>query len=1697
MKTPYSKKTARFQFVVQLWNALDSVLAGRAVRRVLTSLAALGLAGLASLQAQTFTPIPLTPASFTVNTVIPLDWTYRLNAQSVSVTIDHGPALQTDTVAGFPTYYSVLSGNTFFERGMNRPNPTYGLPAGGTLLTNVSFASHVYQLPFWSNWNSNCVCICPYTNVINNVVQTYNSQPLVGGPYTYPTNSPYYNPSLTLNNTNGAGGFNTNKYTALSFLCSGGGPDSNTVTIQYADGTVQGPVPFAVPNWFVNAATYTYPGTPQSTPTCSYAYTAAARGNPAENQNTYANNTGVTSGSRLWSFDIALSNTSAPATNLIFTAGFTQAANGTTHADVIISVSGSANAADNATIPNTLVLTGPFTPIPVSGFNAGFVVANSPQTLAGLSPLNAVMDNGTNLAAGGNTWFEVGWDAAAPTNGFPAHGTVLTSAANPARTYQMPASYHQNSSTLIDTNHQLANITPQTPGTYTAFSLLTCGASIGSGNKMTNYIILQHSDGINETNVFYCYDWFETTVPYAYASYERVNIGNSSGTAGRSVQNLDTTGTSAGVPRIFESEFQMLDGSPVTNIQVGYTTIQGHANWASYIIAVSASTNFLPVSQVINYAPAQNVYAGQSASFNVVPGIGSLPAFQWQYTDGATFTNNLPNGASPIPGSTAIISGTTTTNLTIANVGSADAAYLYTCQVYNSAPSSTNSPLAVLSLRVSTNGNLAVPSDLISDFGETSLTSPAGLGVTNVIDGTLGTYLNYGPSASTAGPFSGPVGFIWTPLAGSTVVNALRFYAAVNASICDPADFMLEGSNDGGTNWTTIVPDEPLALPAERNFSTAFAVNVTNQVLQEVDFANSTPFTTYRVTINNVRSNSVANSMQIAEVQFLGVQQPVAPGIVVQPTPASKTLLKGGTYATTGLQASGPSPYFYQWFSVVGTTTNGIANATNAGLTLNNVQLSQSGNYFCVVSNIYGATMSSLLSLTVQLPSPGYASTIVADGPIAYWRLDEGNGNPPTAASPNGYLVANDYMGQHSGFYTNATIGVTPGYSTNDTDTAAGFGPFSGSGSQDSFVGQVPAFTNFVAASNQPAAFSVEAWVQNPSAAAQSIAGAGIVTYGYGGGGEQFALDCGGTSNNFRFYFRDAAGTSHPINAPSSGTGDGLWHHVVGVLNSQNASNNADYIYVDGQLVGSLQLGTNLLGVRSGGSPLSIGARSTASTTNMNDQFNGYIDEVAIYPIALSSNQVAAHYYASGIAPYFTLQPTNTTVSQDGNTMFVANVVGTPALSLQWYKIPASGGGAVTNLLAHQTNATLVLTDVQPDLSGPDSYFLLASNSYGVNASALVTLTVVSGPPVFLQDLQPNYTFLAGYPFSLATIVGGTPPITFGWYYNTSTGLQDGSRISGSHSNELTIANAQLSDTGTYQLIATNANGTTASQLATVTIVPTVGFNGFGSSWAANGSANYSGSNVLTLTTGTGQNASSFFSDPVYIGAFEASWTYQDVNIAGADGACFVIQNAPAGIAALGGAGGGLGVTGITPSAELEFNIYSGNAYGGVGYALTTNGAVVNVTDPYPVDIASGDPIFVKLTYINGIANLTIVDTNIVGGYYNTSMAINLPASVGGTTAYVGFTGATGGTGSYQTISDFNIISWPALTAQSAGAGSIVLSWPSGVGAYVLEQSTSLNPPSWTSVGGTVTQVGGMNQQTVLSSAGQTFYRLHLTYTPQ
>lgn len=1486
------------------------------------------------------------------------------------------------------------TGNTWYERGCNVGSPTTGLPHPNALVTNQFQIDHVFQMAptFVGN---NCLLI---------------------GNYSAPYNSASFVPNAPA------------IYSALTFLGSSGnsGCVMNCV-VSHADGTVETFSNIGFPDWFAGGNTATASG---STVVSSYAFTALGRLNV--NQNSGFGNVGTANQCKLWSFDLTLTNTISAITNI----NFAFASTGGGGRSTILAVSGSSG--------------GAFAPIAVTGYNADAIVEATPLPL----PYNATMDNGTNITAGGagaNTWYEMGWNTQAPNTGFPVHGSTIVST-NTGRPYQMAASYTGPMSVLIDTNHQTANITPANPQPYTAFSLLTAGASIGSANVMSNIIVLQHSDGTAETNLFLGYDWFSTQ-PAAYSANGRVNFNN-----GRGLNNV--INTPYGNPRLFESQFQMANTtSPVTNIVLKYFKAGG-VNWTTYVLAVSATAGGIPVS-VASSTPAQNIYPGQTAQFSATLAFGTTPSYQWQKgTPGGSFVN-LSDGGN--------ISGSTTPNLSVANVSAGDVAY-YQLVVTNAVTTNlvTSTP-APLTLRVSTSTNVVQAGDSITDFGGFQAASPAGQSAVSAIDSTLAKFLTYGAGASNS-PWAGPVGLVVSPQAGNTVLDALRFYVGNDHPERDPADYLLEGSTDG-VNFTTI-SSGALALPDVRNLGTTSPINVTNQVLEEIDFANTVGYNAYRITFNNTKTNATANSLQIGEIQFLGSLSLVGPGIVKQPAPAQSVFV-GGSFSTTVL-GNGPQPLSYQWY-FNGTTL--IPNATNSTYSISNAQSGNAGNYTCTISNPYGSTNTTALALTVLTPPSSYASTVMGDHPIAYLRLDE---TPDNGAGDNG-TIAYDYAGAHNGTYSNVNLGA-PGYSVNDPGTAVTFGSFA---LANSYVDNIQGI-NFGAPTNGAAAFSLEAWVFG--SLSQSF-DAGIVTLGPGGGGEQFSIDCGGgTGHPFRFYYRDAAtGVSHVLNSTTAPT-DSKWHHLVAVLDQVHSN---QVFYVDGAVAASVAVGSGL-GVQSVTGPVVIGARRSLATTNYNNQFYGNIDNVALYNYALGSNQVVNHYYSAGIPPFLTTSPTNTPANEGTSVTFYSAANGTPTLDFQWY---ASDGANPTAALAGQTSNNLVLANVTAGMSG-NFYQVVVTNSYGSVTGAPVQLTVASGPPGIQTDVLPQYFTYAGYPLTLSATVTGSAPFTYGWKLNGSP-LADNGRITGSHSNALTIAGSQLADSGNYQLFITNAQGFVSSSVAAVTVSPVLGFNVSGIGWSANGGATFvaGNTNVLQLTDNAGSEArSSFFTYPVYVGGFKATWTYTLVNPGAnvADGVVFVVQNDPRGAAALGSSGGNMGYGGasITPSAGLEFNIYPG-APGGIGISLNTNGVIGAATLPSPVAIDSGDPINVTVTSLNGVVTLVLRDT-INNNTFSTSALMNVPSVVGTNTAYVGFTGGTGGAFSTQQVSNFTFTSLVAITATVTGPNTLVITWPTGVGGYVLQQNSDLGTSNWLPVTAPVTIVNGQNQVTVSTASGIKFYRLGL-----
>ncbi len=217
-----------------------------------------------------------------------------------------------------------------------------------------------------------------------------------------------------------------------------------------------------------------------------------------------------------------------------------------------------------------------------------------------------------------------------------------------------------------------------------------------------------------------------------------------------------------------------------------------------------------------------------------------------------------------------------------------------------------------------------------------------------------------------------------------------------------------------------------------------------------------------------------------------------------------------------------------------------------------------------------------------------------------------------------------------------------------------------------------------------------------------------------------------------------------------------------------------------------------------------------------------------------------------------------------------------------------------------------------------------------------------------------------------------------------------------------------------FRVAATNANGVVYGSDQSFTTPAQSG----GAGWTLNGGATMTG-NTITLTVGAGNTSrSAFLNNPQDVTAFHIVFFYQDVSGAGsADGVTFCIQNDPRGATALGGGNGGssLGYQNITPSVALAMNIYAGN---GRGVALFQNGAVTYGYASLLPDVDIGgntDLIQVNVDYDGTVMTVTFKDT-VSGGIASTNWTVNIPSVVGGSTAYVGFTGADGGVASIQTI---------------------------------------------------------------------------------
>lgn len=225
-----------------------------------------------------------------------------------------------------------------------------------------------------------------------------------------------------------------------------------------------------------------------------------------------------------------------------------------------------------------------------------------------------------------------------------------------------------------------------------------------------------------------------------------------------------------------------------------------------------------------------------------------------------------------------------------------------------------------------------------------------------------------------------------------------------------------------------------------------------------------------------------------------------------------------------------------------------------------------------------------------ETPAAAYRAIVLADQPLAYWRLDE------TAGS-----TVNSAAGAFVGTVTGGVLRNQPGAVAANPAMA-----FDGTGYIT--MPTVPPFLG---------PFSVEAWTKTTFPARAVIVDHANTSGQFGG----WVLYWSSTPGRIHAYALTASGgTIFDFDSVVGGLNDGLWHHGVLTVDLELAR-----LYVDGVWAG--EQAASAADLAPSPTPLRLAADRFGTKTLV-----GALDEVALYPFALSPTQIAAHYNARAAA---------------------------------------------------------------------------------------------------------------------------------------------------------------------------------------------------------------------------------------------------------------------------------------------------------------------------------------------------------------------------------------------------------------------------------------------------------------------------------
>jgi hypothetical protein len=443
----------------------------------------------------------------------------------------------------------------------------------------------------------------------------------------------------------------------------------------------------------------------------------------------------------------------------------------------------------------------------------------------------------------------------------------------------------------------------------------------------------------------------------------------------------------------------------------------------------------------------------------------------------------------------------------------------------------------------------------------------------------------------------------------------------------------------------------------------------------------------------------------------------------------------------------------------------------------------------------------ALTMLSVAAAKADYPGTILADHPVAYYRLEEPNGSTTVAdSSGNAFTGFITYVTQADNITVFPQLGV-PGIDSNSCLFATSTG--TGQGHID-----VPWNTtmNPTTDGTNGAPFSAEVWVQ----ATTQSGGYGVPLDDNMEYGQPAPY---GNSAGWNFYQTPGPSTWSFSVRPNPGfVGNGpavtlgKWTHLVLTYDGTNAT-----FYVNGVAFGTFAAPGYLANPGIGpSSDMLVGEGPNTGQI----PYDGYVDEIAIYNYALSVTQITNHYavgtneiVAPPTPPSFNLQPMSTNSYAGVPVTFSSQALGTAPLSYQWTRV---GSGSILNA----TNNNYTITPVYPGDNGA-TFFVTATNSAGSTNSDMATLTVLTNLNIAYNPF--SITRRVGSYAAFRVVANGALPITYQWH--SISNAVDRS-ITAATSDTLWLSNVQPANNGTlYYAHVTGPFGNTDSGQASLSVI--------------------------------------------------------------------------------------------------------------------------------------------------------------------------------------------------------------------------------------------------------------------------------------